>query len=149
MGYQTCHNYPVLVCAAELCVWSRRFVYVCCQKIDLFSALPFELYYLIVKFKHLQRGFLHPASCTDRAILCMFYLKLTMVYCIIVCHTFFMHYATCSSSATCWMHSTCNAVIATCAAVLWQCIIMTNFKLWSWLWFLLNQLSFSFIQKKT
>ena len=66
--------YPVRVCAAGLCVWSRRFVYVCMyiyiyvcvcvcvcvclcvcgQKIDLFSVLLFEkfllcvLYYLIL-----------------------------------------------------------------------------------------------------
>ena len=44
------------ICAAGLCVWLRWFVYVCIcdQKIDLFSALPFEkilpcvLYYLIM-----------------------------------------------------------------------------------------------------
>ena len=27
--YLVAHNYPVRVCAAGLCVWSRRFVYVC------------------------------------------------------------------------------------------------------------------------
>ena len=43
-------------------------------KINLFSALPFEkhllcvLYFLIMEFKRLQSGFLHPVSCTDEAI---------------------------------------------------------------------------------
>ena len=48
--------YPVRICAAGLCIWSRRFVYLC------------VLYYLILEFKCFQSGFLRPASCTDRAI---------------------------------------------------------------------------------
>ena len=48
-----------------VCVW------VCDQKIDLFTfekILLSVLYYLLMKFKHLRSGFLHPASCTYGAI---------------------------------------------------------------------------------
>ena len=44
------------------------------KKNRLFSALPLKnlllnvIYCLLFKFKHLQCGLLHPASCTDRAI---------------------------------------------------------------------------------
>ena len=100
--------YPIRVCAAGLCVWSHRFVYVCIcvcvcvcvcvcgQKIDLFSVLLFEkfllcvLYYLILEFK---RGFLHPASCTDGAI-CVFYLRPALEYGITVCHALLYTIAT-------------------------------------------------------
>ena len=67
-------------------VMCLQFVYVCvlvvhvyvAKKIDLFCALPFRrlllcvLYYLIVEFEHFQSGFLHPVSCTERAICASF-----------------------------------------------------------------------------
>ena len=48
-------------------------VYMWLKNNDLFSALPLvktllSVLYLLVKFKCLQSGFLHPASCTDGAI---------------------------------------------------------------------------------
>ena len=57
-----------------VCVCVCVCMYVCGQKIDLFSVLLFEkfllsvLYYLILEFKRLQSGFLRPASCIDGAI---------------------------------------------------------------------------------
>ena len=99
-----------------------------CQK-KLFSALPFEkilLCALIVKFKHLQSGFLHPASCTDRAILCMFYLKLTMGYCITVCHTFFlciMQHVAAQRHVECTVHAvqlSLHALQSSDIALSWQ-----------------------------
>ena len=50
------------------------YVHVCQQKNKLFSALPLEnlllnvIYCLFFKFKRLQCGLLHLASCTDRVI---------------------------------------------------------------------------------
>ena len=55
-----------------LCV--HVYIYICQQKNRLFSALPLEnlllsvMRCLLFKFKRLQCGLLHPASCTDRAI---------------------------------------------------------------------------------
>ena len=70
--------YPVHVCTAGLCVWSRLFVcvyiYICGQKWAVYSVLMLKNLLLCVmscllnKFKHLQCGLLHPASCTDREI---------------------------------------------------------------------------------
>ena len=66
-----------LIASVCVCMYVCLYIYVCIlcdQKIDLFSVLPFEkfllsvLYYLILEFKCLQSGFLHPASCTDEAI---------------------------------------------------------------------------------
>ena len=66
--------YPVRICAAGLCAWSRQFVYVYMStKNRLFSVLLLENLLLSVicclpfEFKHLQCGLLYPASCTDRA----------------------------------------------------------------------------------
>ena len=67
--------YPVHVYAQQGSTFGHvgLCMYACGQKIDLFSALLFEkllpcvLYYLILEFKHLQSGFLRPASCTSGA----------------------------------------------------------------------------------
>ena len=62
-----------LVASVCVCMYVCMYVYICDQKIDLFSALLFEklllcvLHYLILEFKRLQSGFLRPASCTDGA----------------------------------------------------------------------------------
>ena len=82
MQYATICYYPVHICTAGLCVWSRWFVYarisifvyICQQKNRLFSALLLKNFLLSViccwlfEFKCLQCGLLHPASSTDRAI---------------------------------------------------------------------------------
>ena len=73
-----CSRVMRLVTSVCVCVYVYTGVYVCVyicgQKIDLFSVLLFKkfllsvLYYLILEFKRLQSGFLRPASCTDGAI---------------------------------------------------------------------------------
>ena len=130
------------VCSARLCfgrvglcmcVCSMYSMYVCMyvcmyvwhydgQKIDLFSALPFEklllcvLYYLILEFKCLQSGFLHPAELYRRSNSCVFYLRPALEYCIMV---YMPHlYAICNilcvaqwrSARLCEIDSTCSAV---------------------------------------
>ena len=57
---------------ASVCVYI--YIYVCQQKYGLFSALLLEylllsvIYCLVLEFKRLWCGLLHPASCTDGAI---------------------------------------------------------------------------------
>ena len=66
LAFYTVHMHSrVMRLVVLVCVW------VCDQKIDLFTfekILLSVLYYLLMKFKHLRSGFLHPASCTYGAI---------------------------------------------------------------------------------
>ena len=76
----TCTYYPVYVCAAGLCIWSHRFVYVymcvymfAAKKNCLFEVLPLENFLLVtycslVNFNRQKSCSLHQVICSGKEI---------------------------------------------------------------------------------